>query len=77
MKTKAFCSPRFSCRRAPRSSRPRQSLNKIRDYFLDHEKDAIESVSTIAGYSFSGRTQNNGLVFVKLKDWKLRDRLRN
>ena len=29
---------------------------------------------TISGMGFSGRAQNNGLVFVKLKDWKLRDR---
>ncbi len=29
---------------------------------------------TIAGIGFSGRAQNNGMVFVKLKDWKLRDR---
>ena len=29
---------------------------------------------TIAGMGFSGRAQNNGMVFVKLKDWELRDR---
>ena len=29
---------------------------------------------TISGIGFSGRAQNNGMVFVKLKDWKLRDR---
>ena len=29
---------------------------------------------TIAGMGFSGRAQNNGMVFVKLKDWKLRNR---
>ena len=29
---------------------------------------------TISGVSFSGRGQNAGLAFVKLKDWKLRDR---
>jgi multidrug efflux pump subunit AcrB len=29
---------------------------------------------TIAGISFSGRSQNSGMVFIKLKDWKLRDR---
>jgi len=49
-------------------------LNKIQDYFLDKEKNAIEAVSPIAGYSFSGRTQNNGMMFIKLKDWKLRGR---
>ena len=29
---------------------------------------------TISGIGFSGRGQNNGMVFVKLKDWKLRNR---
>ena len=29
---------------------------------------------TIAGMSFSGRAQNNGMVFIKLKDWDLRNR---
>jgi HAE1 family hydrophobic/amphiphilic exporter-1 len=29
---------------------------------------------TIAGMGFAGRAQNNGMVFVKLKEWKLRDR---
>ena len=29
---------------------------------------------TIAGVGFSGAGQNTGLVFVKLKDWELRER---
>ena len=29
---------------------------------------------TISGIGFSGRAQNNGMVFIKLKDWKLRNR---
>ncbi len=29
---------------------------------------------TISGIGFSGRAQTNGIVFVKLKDWKLRNR---
>jgi HAE1 family hydrophobic/amphiphilic exporter-1 len=29
---------------------------------------------TITGMGFSGRAQNTGMVFAKLKDWKLRDR---
>ncbi len=46
---------------------------KIKRYFDEHEKEAVESVMAIAGMSFSGRAQNNGMVFVKLKDWELRD----
>lgn len=46
----------------------------VRNYFMENEKEAVESCMTIAGFGFSGRTQNNGMVFVKLKDWGLRDR---
>ncbi|MCU0603400.1 MAG: efflux RND transporter permease subunit [Desulfobacterales bacterium] len=46
----------------------------VRGHFLENEKDAVESCMTISGVSFSGRAQTNGMVFVKLKDWKLRDR---
>jgi hydrophobe/amphiphile efflux-1 (HAE1) family protein len=47
---------------------------KIERYFNDNEKEAVESCMVISGISFSGRAQNNGLVFIKLKDWELRDR---
>jgi hydrophobe/amphiphile efflux-1 (HAE1) family protein len=49
-------------------------LNEIQNHFLTHEKEAVESCLTIAGFGFSGRAQNNGMVFVRLKDWELRDR---
>jgi HAE1 family hydrophobic/amphiphilic exporter-1 len=49
-------------------------MKGVRDYFLEHEKEAVESVMTVSGISFSGRGQNSGLAFAKLKDWKLRDR---
>jgi HAE1 family hydrophobic/amphiphilic exporter-1 len=43
-------------------------------YFLEHEKESVESCMTIAGMAFSGRGQNNGMLFIKLKDWDLRKR---
>jgi hydrophobe/amphiphile efflux-1 (HAE1) family protein len=49
-------------------------LDEVRNHFLVGEKDAVESIMTISGFSFSGRGQNAGLAFVKLKDWKFRDR---
>ncbi|MBI1388776.1 MAG: efflux RND transporter permease subunit [bacterium] len=49
-------------------------LDQVQDYFLTNEHDAVESCLTVAGFSFSGRGQNMGLAFVKLRDWKLRDR---
>lgn len=48
-------------------------LDRIRDYFLTKEDRAVESCGTLAGFSFAGRAQNNGLVFIKLRDWHLRD----
>jgi HAE1 family hydrophobic/amphiphilic exporter-1 len=48
--------------------------DKCQRYFLKQEKEAVESCMTISGISFSGRGQNNGMIFVKLKDWKLRKR---
>jgi HAE1 family hydrophobic/amphiphilic exporter-1 len=49
-------------------------MKGVRDYFLEHEKEAVESIMTVSGTSLSGRGQNSGLAFAKLKDWKLRDR---
>ncbi|MBN1613925.1 MAG: efflux RND transporter permease subunit [Deltaproteobacteria bacterium] len=47
---------------------------QMSNYFQEHEKESVASAMTIAGYGFSGRAQNNGMVFAKLKDWELRDR---
>jgi len=47
---------------------------EIQRYFEENEKEAVASCMTIRGFGFSGRAQNNGMVFVKLKDWDLRDR---
>ena len=49
-------------------------MEGVKNYFLEHEKDAVESCMTASGMSFSGRGQNSGMAFAKLKDWKLRDR---
>ena len=47
---------------------------RVRRYFLEQEEDAVESCMTITGAGFSGQAQNNGMVFVKLREWQLRDR---
>lgn len=49
-------------------------MDEVRDHFLIKEKDAVESCMTISGVSFSGRGQNAGLAFIRLKEWKLRER---
>jgi len=49
-------------------------IDKVEKYFLEQEKEGIESLITVAGLSFGGEGQNMALGFVKLKDWKLRQR---
>ncbi len=46
----------------------------VQGYFLENEKETVESCMTISGMGFSGRAQNNAMVFIKLKDWELRGR---
>jgi HAE1 family hydrophobic/amphiphilic exporter-1 len=47
-------------------------MDTAANYFLEHEKDAVESVMPISGLSFGGQGQNMGLAFIRLKDWALR-----
>ncbi len=49
-------------------------MAKVTDYFLNQEKEAVESLITVAGMSFGGEGQNMALGFVKLRDWKQRQR---
>ncbi len=49
-------------------------LEKVKSHFLEDQKDAVESVMYISGFSFAGRGQNQGMAFIKLKDWDLRNR---
>jgi hydrophobe/amphiphile efflux-1 (HAE1) family protein len=54
--------------------RTHEVLKEIQHYFEVNEKEAVESVMTVAGIGFSGRAQTNGIVWIKLKDWSLRHR---
>ncbi len=47
---------------------------EIERYFKENEQEAVESTMTLTGVGFSGRAQNQGMVFIKLKDWDERDR---
>ena len=47
-------------------------MRQIDKHFEEKEKDTVDSVITVTGFSFAGRGQNMGLAFVKLKDWKVR-----
>ncbi|CAH2031893.1 efflux RND transporter permease subunit [Trichlorobacter ammonificans] len=47
-------------------------IEQMEHHFLENEKDSVETIITVAGFSFAGRGQNMGLAFVRLKDWELR-----
>jgi multidrug efflux pump len=49
--------------------RTRKILDQASNYFLTKEKDLIESVFTVSGFSFAGAGQNAGIVFIRLKDF--------
>ena len=46
-----------------------EALKQVENYFLDTEKDIVESAFGVVGFSFSGQGQNQALAFVRLKDW--------
>jgi multidrug efflux pump len=42
-------------------------LDQVREHFQNDEKDYVDGVLTVAGFSFSGSGQNAGIAFIKLK----------
>jgi HAE1 family hydrophobic/amphiphilic exporter-1 len=49
-------------------------VQQVQKHFLEEQKDAVESTMGGAGMSFAGTGQNQAMMFVKLKDWHLRNR---
>ncbi len=47
-------------------------IEQVEKHFMENEKEAVETIIAVAGFSFAGRGQNMGLAFVRLKDWKVR-----
>jgi len=52
--------------------RTMRALDQVADHFLTKEKQAVDSVFTIGGFSFDGVGQNAGIGFVELRDWEQR-----
>jgi multidrug efflux pump len=52
--------------------RTQQVLNTVRDHYLTKEAANVKSAFAVAGFSFAGQSQNTGMVFAQLKDWKER-----
>ena len=51
-------------------------LKVVEQHFLEDEKDAVDGIMAIAGFSFSGNGQNCGMCFVRLRDWDERNDIR-
>ncbi len=52
-----------------------RTMNVAQDvakHFLEEEKDNVDFVFTVAGFSFSGAGQNAGIAFARLSDWDKR-----
>ena len=59
-------------------SRTQQVIEQVEHHFLEDQKEAVDSIFTVAGFSFAGSGQNTGFAFIKLKTWdqRLRDDLK-
>jgi len=47
-------------------------MNKISDYFLTQETNAVKSCQIVSGANFAGQGQNAAMAFVDMQDWELR-----
>ena len=52
------------------ASRTEAVRDQVQNYFLDDEKDNVEAMFAINGFSFSGSGQNAGMGFAMLSDFK-------
>ncbi len=44
-------------------------IRQVEDHFLVDQKDAVEGVFSVSGFSFAGSGQNMGFAFIQLKPW--------
>ncbi len=54
------------------AERTLQSVKQVEDYFLEQQKDTVEHLFTVVGFSFAGSAQNAAFGFIGLKDWEER-----
>lgn len=48
------------------------TMTSMTNFFRENEKEHVQSVFSVSGFSFSGDGQNAGMAFIKLKDWSER-----
>ncbi len=53
-------------------ARTERVMRTMEKHFLENEKDAVNSLFTVQGFSFGGAGQNTGIAFVSLKNWSER-----
>ena len=58
-------------------SRTADVVKQIEHHLYVDEKDNVAAAFVINGFNFGGSGQNLGMAFVRLKDWKLRQGVRN
>lgn len=56
------------------AERANEVMDQIEDYFFDNEAENVESAFSVLGFSFAGGGQNNGIMFIRLRDWEERTR---
>ncbi|MBR9972227.1 efflux RND transporter permease subunit [Magnetospirillum sulfuroxidans] len=54
------------------TERTLEVVKQVEQHFLEKEKDSVNGLFTVVGFSFSGRGQNSAMAFVNLRDWDLR-----
>ncbi|UVE19433.1 efflux RND transporter permease subunit [Pseudomonas sp. LS44] len=54
------------------SIRTQDVLDDMRQYLLEDEKNNVNSVFTVNGFSFAGRGQSSGMAFIMLRPWEER-----
>ena len=47
-------------------------MNQVVDYYQTNEGDNVQGIFSLAGFSFAGQGQNNGIAFASLADWSER-----
>ncbi len=54
------------------AARTQAVVKQVEAYFLNQEKDAVQSVFTTVGFGYGGSGENNAMAFVRLKDFSVR-----
>ncbi|WP_135211625.1 efflux RND transporter permease subunit [Vitreimonas flagellata] len=54
------------------AERTRAVMEQIETYLLEDEGEAVDSAFSVIGFGFAGVGQNQGIVFVNMKDWSER-----